>query len=96
MSLKWYRCLIFLIRYCGIFLKKNSIFVLIAKYGSPRDNEALSLDYCHHTVQTLSTQSWDIGHIIEAVLAATRNLSASETGPTLMKGHDFIKKSQVF
>ncbi|CAN6692737.1 unnamed protein product [Malus baccata var. baccata] len=46
-------------------------------------------------VQTLGSQSWDIAYIIEAFLAATRNLSASETGPTLMKGHDFIKKSQV-
>ncbi|ESW19794.1 hypothetical protein PHAVU_006G156000 [Phaseolus vulgaris] len=40
----------------------------------------------------LSTQSWDVGFIVQALLAT--NL-IDDLGPTLAKAHDFIKKSQV-
>ncbi|RDY09435.1 Beta-amyrin synthase, partial [Mucuna pruriens] len=44
------------------------------------------------TMQGIGTQSWDAGFIIQALLAT--NLM-DDFGPTLAKGHDFIKKSQV-
>lgn len=43
-------------------------------------------------MQTLGSQSWDTPFTIQALLAT--NL-LDEFGPTLAKGHDFIKKSQV-
>ncbi|XP_009364429.2 beta-amyrin synthase isoform X1 [Pyrus x bretschneideri] len=43
-------------------------------------------------IQSVGSQSWDVAFVIQALLAS--NLIA-EIGPTLMKGHDFIKKSQV-
>jgi beta-amyrin synthase len=44
-------------------------------------------------MQTYGSQVWDASFAIQALLAT--NLS-DEIGPTLMKGHDFLKKSQVF
>ncbi|KAJ1410211.1 Terpenoid cyclases/protein prenyltransferase alpha-alpha toroid [Sesbania bispinosa] len=44
------------------------------------------------TVQGVGSQSWDAGLAIQALLST--NLF-DEIGPTLLKGHDFIKKSQV-
>lgn len=43
-------------------------------------------------MQSFGSQEWDTGFAIQALLAS--NMS-DEIGPTLMKGHDFIKKSQV-
>ncbi|CAJ1962343.1 unnamed protein product [Sphenostylis stenocarpa] len=43
-------------------------------------------------IQGLSTQSWDAGLIVQALVAT--NL-IDDLGPTLAKAHDFIKKSQV-
>ncbi|KAG2725903.1 hypothetical protein I3760_01G087900 [Carya illinoinensis] len=43
-------------------------------------------------MQSFGSQQWDIGFAIQALLAS--NLT-DEIGPTLAKGHDFIKKSQV-
>ncbi|XP_062155605.1 beta-amyrin synthase-like isoform X2 [Alnus glutinosa] len=43
-------------------------------------------------LQTYGSQVWDASFAIQALLAT--NLS-DEIGPTLMKGHDFLKKSQV-
>ncbi|CAL0335335.1 unnamed protein product [Lupinus luteus] len=44
------------------------------------------------TMQSFGSQEWDAGFAIQALLAT--NL-IDELGPTLRKGHDFIKKSQV-
>ncbi|XP_061352215.1 beta-amyrin synthase-like isoform X2 [Gastrolobium bilobum] len=44
------------------------------------------------TMQGIGSQSWDAGLVVQALLAT--NLS-DEIGPTLLKGHDFLKKSQV-
>ncbi|KAK4269605.1 hypothetical protein QN277_022741 [Acacia crassicarpa] len=44
------------------------------------------------TMQSFGSQEWDAGFTVQALLAA--NL-IDEIGPTLAKGHDFIKKSQV-
>ncbi|RDX63311.1 Beta-amyrin synthase, partial [Mucuna pruriens] len=44
------------------------------------------------TVQAFGSQSWDMGFIVQALLAT--NL-IEEFGPTLAKGHDFLKRSQV-
>nr|WRO65028.1 dammarenediol-II synthase [Neoalsomitra integrifoliola] len=43
-------------------------------------------------MQSFGSQEWDAGFAIQALLAADM---ADEIGPTLAKGHDFIKKSQV-
>ncbi|KAG2725920.1 hypothetical protein I3760_01G088600 [Carya illinoinensis] len=43
-------------------------------------------------MQSFGSQLWDIGFAIQALLAS--NLT-DEIGPTLARGHDFIKKSQV-
>ncbi|KAG6730659.1 hypothetical protein I3842_01G091500 [Carya illinoinensis] len=43
-------------------------------------------------MQSFGSQQWDIGFAIQALLAS--NLT-DEIGPTLARGHDFIKKSQV-
>ncbi len=43
-------------------------------------------------MQTFGSQAWDASFAIQALDAA--NLT-DEIGPTLMKIHDFIKKSQV-
>ncbi|XP_060669505.1 beta-amyrin synthase-like [Ziziphus jujuba] len=43
-------------------------------------------------MQTFGSQSWDASLSLQALLAS--NL-ADEIGPTLAKGHDFLKKSQV-
>ena len=43
-------------------------------------------------MQTFGSQVWDASFAIQALDAA--NLT-DEIGPTLMKAHDFIKKSQV-
>nr|AFM82492.1 lupeol synthase [Eleutherococcus trifoliatus] len=43
-------------------------------------------------MQSFGSQEWDIGFGIQALLASDLT---HELGPTLMKGHDFIKKSQV-
>ena len=44
-------------------------------------------------MQTSAGQVWDASFAIQALLAT--NLS-DEIGLTLMKGYDFLKKSQVF
>ncbi|XP_057456793.1 beta-amyrin synthase-like [Lotus japonicus] len=44
------------------------------------------------TMQAVGSQSWDTALIVQALLAT--NLK-DEIAPTLLKGHDFIKKSQV-
>ncbi|XP_061361009.1 beta-amyrin synthase-like isoform X2 [Gastrolobium bilobum] len=44
------------------------------------------------TMQSVGSQSWDAGLAVQALLAT--NL-IDEIGPTLLKGHDFLKKSQV-
>ncbi|OIW21251.1 hypothetical protein TanjilG_31181 [Lupinus angustifolius] len=44
------------------------------------------------SIQGLSSQGWDASFVVQALLAS--NL-VDEIGPTLAKGHDFIKKSQV-
>ncbi|XP_061347228.1 beta-amyrin synthase-like [Gastrolobium bilobum] len=44
------------------------------------------------TMQGIGSQSWDVGLVVQALLAT--NL-IDEIGPTLLKGHDFLKKSQV-
>ncbi|KAK7389441.1 hypothetical protein VNO78_24480 [Psophocarpus tetragonolobus] len=44
------------------------------------------------TMQSFGSQEWDAGFAVQALLTA--NL-IEEIGPTLAKGHDFIKKSQV-
>ncbi|KAH1238173.1 Beta-amyrin synthase [Glycine max] len=44
------------------------------------------------TMQSFGSQEWDAGFAVQAFLAT--NL-IEEIGPTLAKGHDFIKKSQV-
>ena len=43
-------------------------------------------------MQTASSQQWDTSLVIQVLIAC--NLT-DEIGATLMKGHDFIKKSQV-
>ena len=43
-------------------------------------------------IQGFGSQLWDAAFAIQALLAS--NL-IDEIGPTLAKGHDFIKKSQV-
>ncbi|KAL6285248.1 hypothetical protein ACE6H2_009638 [Prunus campanulata] len=43
-------------------------------------------------MQSFGSQEWDTGFAIQALLAS--NLT-DEIGPTLARGHDFIKKSQV-
>ena len=43
-------------------------------------------------MQTAGSQQWDTSLAIQALTAC--NLT-DEIGATLMKGHDFIKKSQV-
>nr|A0A0S2IHL6.1 RecName: Full=Beta-amyrin synthase 1; Short=KsBAS1 [Kalopanax septemlobus]ALO23119.1 beta-amyrin synthase [Kalopanax septemlobus] len=43
-------------------------------------------------MQSFGSQEWDTGFGIQALLASDLT---HELGPTLMKGHDFIKKSQV-
>jgi len=43
-------------------------------------------------MQSFGSQEWDAGFAVQAFLAT--NL-IEEIGPTLAKGHDFIKKSQV-
>ena len=43
-------------------------------------------------MQSFGSQEWDTGFAIQALLAS--NL-VDEIGPTLARGHDFIKKSQV-
>ena len=43
-------------------------------------------------MQSFGSQQWDTGFAIQALLAS--NLT-DEIGPTLARGHDFIKKSQV-
>ena len=43
-------------------------------------------------MQSFGSQQWDTGFAIQALL--TSNL-VDEIGPTLARGHDFIKKSQV-
>ncbi|XP_062078769.1 beta-amyrin synthase-like [Humulus lupulus] len=43
-------------------------------------------------MQTFGSQGWDTSLVMQALLAS--NL-VDEIGPTLAKGHDFIKKSQV-
>ena len=43
-------------------------------------------------MQSFGSQVWDTGFSIQAVLAS--NL-VDEIGPTLMRGHDFLKRSQV-
>ena len=42
--------------------------------------------------QTFGSQLWDTGFAIQALLASN---IIDEIGPTLAKGHDYIKKSQV-
>ena len=42
--------------------------------------------------QTFGSQQWDTGFAIQALLASN---IIDEIGPTLAKGHDYIKKSQV-
>lgn len=44
-------------------------------------------------MQSFGSQEWDTGFAIQALLAS--NLT-DEIGPTLARGHDFIKKSQVW
>ncbi|XP_043713432.1 beta-amyrin synthase-like [Telopea speciosissima] len=44
------------------------------------------------TLQGIGSQTWDTSFAVQAVLAS--NLM-DEIGPTLKKGHDYIKKSQV-
>ncbi|KAL2341226.1 hypothetical protein Fmac_009166 [Flemingia macrophylla] len=44
------------------------------------------------TLQTTGSQAWDVSFIVQALLAT--NL-IENVGPTLLKAHDFIKKSQV-
>ncbi|XP_061339764.1 beta-amyrin synthase-like [Gastrolobium bilobum] len=44
------------------------------------------------TMQGVGCQSWNAGLLVQALLAT--NL-IDEIGPTLLKGHDFLKKSQV-
>jgi beta-amyrin synthase len=43
-------------------------------------------------MQSFGSQTWDASLIIQALFAT--NLM-EDIGPTLAKGHDFIKKSQV-
>nr|WRO65029.1 beta-amyrin synthase [Neoalsomitra integrifoliola] len=43
-------------------------------------------------MQSFGSQEWDTGFAIQALLAADM---ANEIGPTLARGHDFIKNSQV-
>ena len=44
------------------------------------------------SLQSFGSQTWDAGFTIQALLASNMT---DELGPTLKKGHDFIKKSQV-
>lgn len=44
-------------------------------------------------MQSFGSQVWDTGFAIQALLAS--NLT-DEIGPTLARGHDFMKKSQVY
>lgn len=46
----------------------------------------------NYIMQSFGSQEWDAGFAVQALLAT--NL-IEEIGPTLAKGHDFIKKSQV-
>ncbi|XVF29290.1 hypothetical protein REPUB_Repub15cG0108300 [Reevesia pubescens] len=43
-------------------------------------------------VQTFGSQTWDAGFAIQALIASN---IPHEIGPTLKKGHEFLKKSQV-
>ncbi|KAK3020646.1 hypothetical protein RJ639_046430 [Escallonia herrerae] len=43
-------------------------------------------------MQSFGSQEWDTGFALQALLASDLT---SEIAPTLMKGHDFIQKSQV-
>jgi len=44
-------------------------------------------------MKSFGSQKWDVGFAVQTLLAS--NL-IEEIGPALAKGHDFIKKSQVF
>ncbi|TKY72083.1 Beta-amyrin synthase [Spatholobus suberectus] len=44
------------------------------------------------TLQSFGSQLWDIGFVVQALLATDL---IKEFGPTLAKGHDFLKKSQI-
>ncbi|KAI4317431.1 hypothetical protein L6164_025299 [Bauhinia variegata] len=44
------------------------------------------------TMQSFGSQQWDAGFAIQALLA---NNLTDEIAPTLARGHDFLKKSQV-
>ena len=43
-------------------------------------------------MQSFGSQEWDTGFAIQALLASDLT---NEIGPTLMKGNNFIKESQV-
>jgi len=64
-------------------------------YNSLLNNELRSKVSCFLYVHMQNTagQVWDASFSIQALLAI--DLS-DEIGQTLMKGHDFLKKSQVF
>ena len=50
------------------------------------------LNLCYVVLQSFGSQQWDTGFAIQALLAT--NLT-DEIRPTLARGYDFIKKSQV-
>jgi len=45
------------------------------------------------TIQSFGSQEWDAGFAVQALIATN---FIEEIGPALAKGHDFIKKSQVY
>ncbi|WJZ95708.1 hypothetical protein VitviT2T_014454 [Vitis vinifera] len=64
-------------------------------YGTPEEPaevEAARANFWKNRFRTAGSQQWDTSLAIQALTAC--NLT-DEIGATLMKGHDFIKKSQV-
>lgn len=69
-------------KYCVIIFRYKLIDNCLVRY----------INVLVYIMQSFGSQEWDAGFAIQALLAT--NL-IEEIGPTLAKGHDFIKKSQV-
>lgn len=73
-----------------ILVHTKHYHIIISMLG----NEIYSLNKCFvNSMQSFGSQEWDAGFAVQALLAT--NL-VEEIEPTLAKGHDFIKKSQVY
>ncbi|KAA3478426.1 lupeol synthase-like isoform X2 [Gossypium australe] len=60
--------------------------------ASINHRDLFTVYFQYFTMQSFGSQVWDASLVLQALLAS--NLS-NEIGPTLMKGHNFLKNSQV-